>query len=248
MSSKNVNRMPFLAATITASILTLIFGLSYRTLLTRLGATVTSSPISPSALQAFPMHIGDWTGEDIPIDEKIVSRTGTDAHINRRYSRNNGMDSVLLYVACGTNLGNVLEHHPLRCYSGAGCTVQDRRSTEFVLDNGIKLPCNIFHFSRGDFETQRITVLHYIILDGQRCSEISVLRSRIWRILATVDYVAQVQIVVSSGGTITSDSMIKMASEFAVESASSIADIFERIQNDRNAETTDPLKKEGGSQ
>jgi len=242
MKSEKLDRRPIVAS-ILASLIVLSFGLTYRVLAARLGVTTSSTPIAQRALEQFTLQISDWTGQDMPLDAAIVRGTSTDAHINRRYSRANGQESVSLYIACGIRTAEIVYHQPIVCYPGNGWTLVDRSAMELPVHNGMKLPCSIFRFSRGELEKQRVTVLHYWIVDGRFCSDVSLLRSRLWRITSRVNYIAQVQIISSSRETRTADSAKRIVSEFAVDSAPSIAEIFERIQKEQSAHSTGPVKK-----
>lgn len=235
----NINRRPVVVTAIVASCLALSSGLTYRVLASRLAAPVPTGYIAPDLLQGLPMQIGVWTGEDVLIDETIVRRTGADAHISRRYSRHNGVESVSLYAACGVNLGKVLEHPPERCYSGAGWKLVNRRPVEMSVSDGSMLPCNILQFVRGDLLTERVTVLHYFVADGLYCGNISRSRSRTWQILAAVDYVAQVQIVASSRGALSADAATRLVSDFAVDSAPAITQLFENLEKELSSGSSD---------
>lgn len=232
----NTNYRPVIAATIAASILMLAFGLTYHALAARLGVSTTISSIVPEVVQHLPMQIGSWTGQDVPLDEAIVRATGTDAHINRRYSRRNGLESVSLYVACGVNARNLMVHRPEICYIGAGWTLMNRRSVELPLNDGTRLPCSVLDFSRGGLNTNQVTALYYFIVDGQCCGDVSLLQSRAWLGSGTVRYVAQVQIVVSTTANLTADSAERIVSDFAVESASSISRLFEDAEEDQRSD------------
>ena len=126
----NLSRRPVVVTVIMASSLMLSFGLAHRIVAARLAAPVTTTPIARQALKRFPMQIAGWTGQDVPLDEAIVSNTGTDAHVSRRYSRRNGLESVSLYVACGVDLREVMLHRPQRCYPGAGWMLVGRGRTD----------------------------------------------------------------------------------------------------------------------
>lgn len=239
MTSDNTNRRMVVVAAIAASFLVLIFGLTHRALVARLVVFENKTPIDPAALERLPLQIGDWTGQDVPVDEAIVDATGTDAHISRRYSRSSGLESVSLYVVCGVN---ALVHRPEVCYIAAGLTLTDRHSMELPLNDGTKLPCSVFQFSRGGLDPSKVTLLGYFIVDGQYCGYVSPLRSKAWRGSGTVDYVAQVQIVPSTE-TLTADSATSLVSAFAVDSALSIARLFEGPEKDRNScEFHEPIK------
>jgi hypothetical protein len=232
MTSHDTTRRPVVVAAITASFLILTGGLTYRALAARLGAPVNRAPVDPAALDRLPLEIGGWTGQDVPLDEAIVRKTGTDAHINRRYSRGNGSESISLYIACGVTARALMPHRPEVCYVGAGWTLVDRQPTELPLNDGTTLPCSIFQFSRGGLNAEGMIVIDYFIVDGQYCGDVSLLRSRAWRGSATVRYVAQVQIVASIGAA-TTDSVTRLVSAFAVDSASLIARLFEGVGSER---------------
>jgi EpsI family protein len=213
----------------------LVSGVAFHTLVARVGGSVTGLPIAPETLEGFPTQLGGWTGQDVPLDETIAEKTDADAHINRQYSRHNGRDSVRLYVAYGGTWEMML-HRPEVCYPGSGWTLIDGDLLELPIDNGMRLPCSIFRFSQGELQTREMVVLYYCIADGRTYSNISLLRSRLWGALAAVDRFAQVQIVVSSGGVLTSDAMIGIVSDFAVESASSIAQLLEGAAEGRGSD------------
>ena len=236
-----INRKPVIIAAATASFLMLIFGLGYRVLAARLAAPVNTTPISPEALQRLPLQIGGWMGQDVPLDDAIARATDTDAHINRRYSRQGGLKSVLLYIASGVRARDLMTHRPEVCYTGNGWTRMDRRALELPLSDGMILPCNVLQFSRGALNTQRVMVLDYYLVDGQYCRDVSLLRSKAWRGSGTVDYVAEVQIVVSIVATQTADSAQTIVSDFAVESAPLIAELFKDAAEDQRADKERPV-------
>ena len=236
MKIENQNPRPVMFAAIAAGLLMLVFGLGYRVLAARLDAPVNTTPISPAALQRLPLQIGDWTGREVPLDEDIVRATDTDAHINRSYSRYNGLEFITLYIATGVKARDLMPHRPEVCYTGAGWTLMDKRSAELPLNDGTVLPCNVMRFSRGVLTVNKVVVLDYYIVDGEYSSDVSLLRSKAWRGSGTVRYVAQVQIVTSILSNQTEDSAIKTVRAFAIESASSISRLFEDIEEDQEAE------------
>lgn len=229
MESKESNRRPVIVAAVAASVLMLVFGLAYRVLAARLEAPVNTTPISPDALGRLPLQIGDWTGVDVPMDEKLVQATDTDAHLNRRYTRRGGLDTVSFYVASGVKARDLMPHRPEVCYTGAGWTLVDRRSVELPLNAAVKLPCNVLQFSRGALNTEKIVVLDYYLVDGQYCADVSLLRSKAWRGSGTVRYVAQVQIVAPIAATASAEVAIRAVSDFAVASATWTAELFDNL-------------------
>ncbi len=182
------------------------------------------------------MQLGNWTGKEEPLDEAVVRATDTDAHVSRRYSRQNSLESVWLYIAYGVRARDLMPHRPEVCYTGAGWTLVDRDSTELALADGMKLLCNVLQFARGTLNKRRVVVLDYYIVDGQYCHDVRLLRSKAWRGSGTVDHVAQVQIVASVMTNMPADSAERSVLAFAIESASSIASLFEMRQESRRPE------------
>jgi EpsI family protein len=221
------NRRRVTVAALAASLLMLVFGVGYRVLAGRLTAPANTTPISLDALQGLPQQIGDWTGQDVALDAAVVRATDTDAHLNRRYSRYGSLESISFYLACGVRARDLMPHRPEVCYTGNGYTLTARRSVDLALRDGTKLPCNVMEFSRGALSTEKVMVLDYYIVDGQYCRDVSLLRSKAWRGSSTVDYVAQAQIATPITATRAADSAEKIVSDFAVASASSIAQLFE---------------------
>jgi len=243
--NENPNQRAVIVAAAAASLLILISGISYRVLAARLEAPGHAAPISPAALKRFPLQIGGWTGQEVPLDEAIVRATDTDAHLNRRYSRHGGLESISLYVASGVRARDLMPHRPEVCYTGAGWTLMDRRSMELPLSDGTKLPVNVFEFSRGTLNKKKIVVLDYYIVDGQYCRDVSLLRSKAWRGSGTVRYVAQVQIAAPAAANQATDSAARIICAFALESVRPISQLFEDVaasgpsdKNDSHANRT----------
>jgi EpsI family protein len=230
------NQRPVIVAAVVAGFLMLISSAAYHVLAARLAAPVNTTSLAPAALEKLPMQIGDWTGQNVPLEEAIVRATDTEAYINRRYLRHNALEYISLYVAYGVRARDLMPHRPEVCYTGAGWTLVDRRSMELPLSDGMKLPCSVFQFSRGTLNTKKVAVLDYYIVDGQYCRDVSLLRSKAWRGSGTVGYVAQVQIVASITANLTADSAERLVRAFAVESASSVSRLFESAEESRRSD------------
>lgn len=229
MESPKPNRRPVIAAAVVASGLMLVFGLAYRVLAARLETPTGAPPVSAALLATFPLQIGDWTGEDVPMDEAIVRATDTDAHLNRRYTRRGGLEAVTFYVASGVKARDLMPHRPEVCYTGAGWTLVNRRLTDLPLRDATKLPCNIMQFARGALNTQKVLVLDYYLVDGQYCASVSRLRLKAWRGAGMVRYVAQVQIVTPITETLPADAAAALVSGFAIDSASLMTELFKQM-------------------
>jgi EpsI family protein len=229
-------RRQVIAAAATASAMILLYGWGYRVLAARLEAPVNTAPISQEALDRLPMQIGQWRGHEVPLGENVVRATDTDAHLSRRYAEHGAAENIWLYVAYGVRARDLQPHRPEVCYTGAGWTLKDQRSVVLTLKDGTTLPCNFMGFSRGLLGKEKVAVLYYYIVDGEYCGDVSLLRSKAWSGSGTVGYVAQVQILAAVASDLDADSAMEIVSNFATESASLIAQLFERAEDNRDAD------------
>jgi EpsI family protein len=73
-------------------------------------------------LAGIPMRIGDWSGQDAPIEQKFLDSLKLDDHVNRTYQQPDGLP-VTLYVGYygGMRTGNQQgPHPPMLCLPGQG--------------------------------------------------------------------------------------------------------------------------------
>jgi EpsI family protein len=244
---KTYNR-PVIIAAVTATLMMFVFGVVHRTLAARL-TTDNVSPMASDSLDKFPMQIGDWTGQDVPLDETVIEATDTDAHISRNYFRNNKSDSVWLYVAAGRRSRDLMPHRPEVCYIGSGWTRTGKNLVELPVSNGTTLPCNVFQFSKGALVSNRVLVLNYYLVDGQFCRDVSLLRSKIWQGSGMVHYVAQIQIVTPVTVEKSAETAAKVAEDFARLSALSVLEALESASGSKDPNTiiTGTADNSGGS-
>ncbi len=218
---------PVVKAAAAATCLMLVFGVAFRVLAAKLAAPVTTSPIAQESLDRLPFQIGDWMGRDVPLDAAVIRETDTDAHVNRRYDRRTGLETISFYVAAGVRARDLMPHRPEVCYVGSGWTLDERRTMELTLANGSPLPCQVFVFSRGTLTTQKVVVLYYYIVDGQYRADVSALRSKVWRGSGAIGYVGQVEVVTVVTGTSDIDAARQRVSGFAIESAQPTLALFQ---------------------
>jgi EpsI family protein len=71
-------------------------------------------------LQQFPVVLGDWHGQDQPLEQRIANATGADDLLNRTYRDENGK-SIGLYVGYyrSQRTGETI-HSPKNCLPGTG--------------------------------------------------------------------------------------------------------------------------------
>ena len=240
-----------MAIAVAAAISLLIAtGVGYRVLAWHLAGPGGGTPLPPGALERLSMQIGNWVGQDVKLTEAVVEATDTDAHINRRYLRNNRAESVSLYVAYGVRARDLMPHRPEVCYPGNGWTLKDTRDAELLLADGVKLQCRVLRFARVGLATENVTVLNYYIVDGRYCPDVSLLRSKAWQGQSSIRYMAQVQISCSGRGQQSPESSVGSVRAFATDSARAIHDLFSHPGGSSEAanvrsHSEPPLKGEG---
>ena len=196
-------------------------GLGYRTLAARYSRPHDSVPLAPGTLAILPLNLGNWVGQERPLEDAVIRATDTDDHINRQYWRQDGRAAVSLFVAYGVRLRDLAPHRPEVCYTGAGWILEESRKATLTTADGTELPYQVQSFKRGGLAGERITVLNYYIVDGRYCPDVSLLRSKAWRTSVKTKYAVQVQIACGglSGRSIEAE---QAAEAFAVDSAPAI--------------------------
>ncbi len=225
MLDRNGNQNAVIAAALAASLVMGLSGLIYRAL----AAPVDKIPLDPNALAGFPLQIGPWTGQDSPIDPAIRKAIDADAYINRRYSRQNGLESISLYLPCGTTAPKLLRHIPENCYVGAGWTLVDRRPAELSWGGGRTLRCSLVQFARGGLDVRQLVLLHFLVADGEYFETFwTVAQAKGWRRFADTHYVGQVQIV-ASADNLSVDAATTLVTDFAREAVPVMQQFFTRL-------------------
>src|SRR5512141_1892537 len=119
MSKPTVIRRPGADYRLSAAVglcVFLVSGAGYYWLAERYARASQSVPIPAGTLGRLPLGIGDWRGQDVPMDEQIIRATRTDDHLNRAYARPAANQNVTLWVAYGVRFRDLMPHRPEVCY------------------------------------------------------------------------------------------------------------------------------------
>jgi len=219
-------------------------GIGFRQLANAYAHGLNSIPIPPGTLNQLSLRIGKWEGRDVTLDEAIIRATDTDDHVNRSYKCSSSRHKMYVFIGYGLKLRDLAPHRPEVCFPGSGWTLEDSRVTELELKDGLRLPCQVYHFRRTGLESTRVTVLNYYLIDGRYCPDISLLRSKAWRFSGATRYSARVQITCDSSRW--GDSADKAVTAFATDSAEPILALISEATNQSNNALTD--KEEGQTQ
>jgi EpsI family protein len=173
-------------------------GATYRSLAGHYARRTGGITLDRGTLGKLPLEVGEWLGQDVPLEDAIIQATDTDDHVNRKYVEGRGGRQVSFWLAYGIQLRDLQPHRPEVCYPGAGWTLDEINEVSLQLEAGGKLPCRILSFHRGGLQSDIVVVLNYYIIDGTYCPDVSLLRSKQWRLgQGGARYAAQVQIASS---------------------------------------------------
>jgi len=224
-----------LAAAAVAAILLLASGVGYRVLAGYLSRPTEYRPMAPGTLARLPLVIGDWSGRDVPLSDAIIRTTKTDDHLNRVYARPAGTSSVSLFVGYGVRARDLMPHRPEVCYPDQGWTMKENSTTDLALEDGSRIDCRLYRFSRGALDRRGVVVLNYYLVDGVYSPDVSLLRSRAWHGSGSMRYMAQVQIVAADSALGGSSAGEEAVRRFAALAAPRIRALFPDVESAAHA-------------
>ena len=126
---KNVN-----VACLIAVVLLLASGAVYRYYAAKWNRMLAEAVKLPVPLSEFPLVVGPWQGQDVPMSETTKQIAGNDDFISRAYVNSQTKQTVYVYVAFSGRPRNMRSHRPQVCYKGAGWnnTASDPVSVELA--------------------------------------------------------------------------------------------------------------------
>lgn len=190
--------MSFGLACVLAIVLLFITGMTYRHIDGTLRRVVKSPINLPVPLKAFPYHIEDWEGKDVPIPVAIQRVARNDDFVSRVYINQRTGKWVNLYIAFSARPRTMLGHRPQICYPASGWQHESTEHIRITRQSGLIAPCLLHRFSMPAPSYDKTVVLNYYILNGviiDKESGFSGLSGRSPNIQGHLaNYVAQVQI------------------------------------------------------
>jgi len=118
--------------------------------------------------QVIPVKFGEWSSQDLPMEDQTIQVLKAHSFINRLYTRASGA-SVSLHAANWQNEETIAPapHHPEVCYPGAGWKILERRMVNCPSDDG-EFPMELMLFERNG---QRVVTGHWFQTGGLRYAE-----------------------------------------------------------------------------
>jgi hypothetical protein len=93
-------------------------------------------------LEQVPKKIGDWVGEDQPVEERIRKTAGAEGYVSRLYTNSKTKEKVDVWFIVGHSF-NVWRHTPNVCYRAQGFT-QDGREIPYKIEVEGREPATFF--------------------------------------------------------------------------------------------------------
>lgn len=100
-------------------------------------------------LREIPLTLGSWTGEERPLEQRIVEAAGVDDYLNRIYTDPAG-NPVRLYLGYyGTQRTGDTIHSPKNCLPGSGWEPVGAGRLAIAVPNGANIVVNDYLVEKG---------------------------------------------------------------------------------------------------
>src|SRR5262249_47046365 len=112
------------------------------------------------SLQTFPAQLGNWEGNDLPLDKDVLAVLGPTDYLLRAYQDRDGnapyIDLFIAYFA-SQRTGDTI-HSPKNCLPGAGWSPIDNTRVILSLPDHAPFPANRYVIAKGN---ERSIVLYW---------------------------------------------------------------------------------------
>ncbi len=99
----------------------------------RFASTNVSAAQRAELLNKVPKKIGDWIGEDMPIDKNVRDVAGAIGAVSREYRNSRTNERVNLWLIVGHARG-ISSHTPNTCYPASGFTQRARENSLYPME------------------------------------------------------------------------------------------------------------------
>ncbi len=168
LTYKASGRIPLWSIWILTAVLLVSAGMTYRILASGIEHTLSRTIKLPVPMSAFPLQIGNWSGEDLSIPnttKEYMEKNFADDYFSRQYVNSVTSARVNVYVVyCSSRPGGILGHRPRKCYPGFGWTHDGTETEQFTSRAGKEIPYLIHRFHKS---TNQAVVLNFYVLNGK---------------------------------------------------------------------------------
>lgn len=145
-------------------------GAAYRGMASRL-RTILNTPIElPVSLDAVPMDINGWTGQELAtpaVTQDYMETNFADDFISRRYTNlAKGLWADVYVVYCSSQPAGILGHQPRVCFPAHGWIHDQTVASQIISAGQHPIRCLIHQFHNAS-TYQQVVVLSFYVLNGQ---------------------------------------------------------------------------------
>ena len=108
-------------------------------------------------LRELPLPLGNWVGEDTPVDAKLMVATGANQVVNRRY-RNSAGETVHVHMGIWSEYKLAFPHTPEACYPANGWQIVNKQDSTVEIAEESTGPVRILNVER---EGKRLQLLFW---------------------------------------------------------------------------------------
>ncbi len=148
--------------------------------------------------EKLPLDIGDWNGDETPIEPDAIKMLKPNALLSRRYTNAMGVSVGLLVVQCG-NARDLVAHYPPVCRVNAGWTMITAEPHDWQVGD-LFITGTKYRFEKHSLETYgSIVIDNFMILpDGRIARDMKPVDQAASDVRRRYFGAAQVQLVTSS--------------------------------------------------
>lgn len=107
-------------------------------------------------LEALPLQLGSWTGEDVETNERVFDALGADTVVDRSYRNADGYQ-ISLHTAFFSQYANYLPHPPQMCYEYSGHKLVKERTVDLKCsDDDATLPARMLVYELNGTKTHSL--------------------------------------------------------------------------------------------
>jgi EpsI family protein len=103
-------------------------------------------------LRDFPIVVGSWQGQDVPVDQSILTTVGVDEYLNRIYKQPASPEGLPIFLYIGyyrTQRTGEGIHSPKNCLPGAGWQPENKRVLQLQTAAGGTASVNLYVVQKG---------------------------------------------------------------------------------------------------
>ncbi len=169
---------PRWAACSTAVLVLLVSGWAHRELAARIGASLGHVARLSTPLAELPKRLGDWEGQDVPVDERVLSVANfDDDYVNRVYVNPRLRASVNVFVGYVGRPRAWLGHRPDLCYASQGWDEVAQQKVSVETATGRQVPGVLYEFQHPDALDARMLVLATYLINGRYSQDVAEFRN-----------------------------------------------------------------------